>query len=234
MKTLKEIIKFILSVAATPTALVLLWIYNFHPFEYIQNITHWKINSQNPETTTAAIDLAFLVMIYNIVWKIISKLKKPVNIEMWIEDPIDVLKEATVKYSVSSNLKKLTCKVKIDYSSRFFKFASKLWGSHILEINWGNWLKLEFDDSDFSSIASRTENNRWSTVLSDQIGEYEISNEYTIPFYFTVNNTLSRKGTINPKLRFHNSKFNNILLFCLTYFLISVDEKCMEIILNRE
>jgi hypothetical protein len=139
-------IKYLLSVAATPVSLLLLWIFNIRPFELILKITGWKLDVTNVETITAAIDLALLVLIYNVIYKLLSLIEKPVTMILAIEDPRNPDNYQVVKHNPSDGLVKLKFTASVDYKSSAFKTVTKLGCEHYFEFHWSDWLELEIDD----------------------------------------------------------------------------------------
>ncbi|AUS27049.1 hypothetical protein MMB75_05505 [Paenibacillus sp. P2(2022)] len=224
--------KYLFTVSATPVSLLLLLIFNIRPFKKILEITGWTLNATNVETTTAAIDLAILVLLYNILGKVFSKFKKPVSIKFSIEDPKDPEGDLTVKYDSSTGLKKMKIKVSVDYKNNFLKFLSRLGSEHYIEVHWNNWFTFEIDEEISNSIGGATSVNKWSAPIS--LGNYDYQAKFDIPFYFTINNTLRRNGSIVPELRFHSNFVLNYVMILLTYMWIDKKEQKIDVILLRE
>ncbi|WP_139491059.1 hypothetical protein [Brevibacillus dissolubilis] len=236
MRTLISLIKYLYTVTASPLALLLIWIFNIRPFKYIYDKFHLEIKSSNPEPIIAAIDLAILLLLHNIIWKIVSKLKRPVNIKVTIIDPKDALDEETTKYDFGGQARKLKVKGQVSYKNLFYKRISTLFGiaNHVLEIRWNkNWLTVAVDDKRGDIESGKIEGNRWYCDLTALIEKYDIETNIELPIYFSVNNDFIRTGKISARIISGGNIWASIFFSILTAPLVKKELKDRKIVLNK-
>ena len=105
LKLLFEFLKWLLSVAATPSALIIVWFYNFRPFQFLSKFVgngselQHKIDSL-PPATVGAVDVALTVLIFNIIAYFFKKIEKPVSIKTEIIDAYTELPNVGLDFDV--------------------------------------------------------------------------------------------------------------------------------------
>lgn len=234
MKGFLSFLKYIFSVAATPVSLILLWVFNIRPVSFAFSLFNYQLSVQNIETTTAALDLAFLVLIYNIVGKLLSKIKKPITLDISIEDSTDPNNDPVVKYDPTQGLKKLKCKVTFNYRHPFLRRISTLCSHHIIEIHWSEWITIEIDEPVSLNLLGVSNKNSWASRVTAQLGPYDTNLNLVIPFYFTVKNSYIKDGSIFPKVKFHSNIIAHCLIRCVASLFISINESKIQIRLIKE
>lgn len=229
MKKTLNILKYILSISGSPATLAIMWFFDIRPFSYIYD--SFKISKDIPDNGMIALDLALLLLIYNLLIKcfewILTKIEKPISISFAIIDQSHPDKNNSITiYANEQKLHKLTLKVQVNYKHLYMKKLTKPY----LEIHWSRWITLEINESKSAQMGGTMNENDWKAPLLYSIGEMEHEMHFDVPMYITPSATFSKKAYIIPKLNFDDNKAFSFLVKLL---MIEVKEKKFEIILKE-
>lgn len=229
MKLISSIIKYLFSIGGSPVTLSLLWVFDIRPFSFTYELL--KIQKVIPDNGMIALDLASLLLLYNIILKlfdwVLTKIQKPISMSFSIVDQSHPDNQDSITiYANDQKLHKLTLKVQVNYRHLFLKKFTNPY----LELYWSRWITLEINEKKSEQMGGIMNDNDWRAPLLYSIGPMEQEMKFDVPFYITPGATFSSKGYIIPKLKFvENKPFS----FLFKLLMIEVNEKKFEITLKE-
>ncbi|GIO03043.1 hypothetical protein J5TS2_37110 [Brevibacillus halotolerans] len=234
---MKDIIKYVLSVIASPVCLLLVWCFNIRPFSYFKETFNGAFTSNIPDTAMVAIDLSIVLVVYNVIGKLIEKLERPVKVKISIINPADSLGEDTTKYTFGEHTKKLKITGEISYNSTFFKNLTTCKGAfpHVLEVHWNDrWLTVRFDERKTEKLKASTKEGKWTCSFDELLGEKTNKTTFEIPIFFNVDSDIIRSGEIECQVTYGSKSFLlNTILSWIKCLFMKIELKLHKIVLNR-
>lgn len=216
---LLEFLKWLLSTAVTPIALIIVWVYDIRPFQIGIEFLGGIIGKDSPlkaeidaipQAAVGAIDVAVTVFIFNAIGYFIKKLSKPISFKVEILDAYTEQPSASLDFDEdnigqdSPYPLKLKMGVKV---SPFFWWTFKhvLRGIRINVIWHPSWLSVTTDFRDKSGILRpKIRPGSYEFNLLDVMSESDIETKLEGKLSVLVNSGIKKQGNVDCKLGINN------------------------------
>lgn len=208
-------IKWLLSTAATPIALMVVWYFNFRPIQLMTNIVgnnseiQTKIDSL-PPATVGAINVALTVLLFNIVGHFLKKLEKPVSVKVEITDAHTDLSSAGLDFD-EENVGQgrpypLKIKLTVKVNPLFWWILENILRGVRINIIWhADWLSVSPDLRDPSNLLRlKLKPGCCEFNILRLMSESDYETKLEGKLMVLVNTGVKRQGSIDCKLRINN------------------------------